>query len=41
MNQDGKQKLVKLSISDAYDEYRNVQNINGHRTSTLDRIDNL
>jgi integrase len=40
MNQDGEVKLIKLSISNAYEEYRNVQNINGIRKSTLDRIDN-
>ena len=39
-NKDGKVKLIKLSIIDAYQEYRNVQNINGMRKSTLDRIDN-
>ena len=39
MNQDGEVKLIKLSISNAYEEYRNVQNINGIRKSTLDRHD--
>ena len=32
-------KLIKLSIKDAYQEYRVVQNINGVRESTLDRVD--
>ena len=40
MNQDGKVKLVKVSIKDAYEEYRNVQNINGVRHSILVRVDN-
>jgi hypothetical protein len=40
MNKDGKVKLIKLSISEAYEEYRNVQNIDGVRASTLDRVDN-
>ena len=39
MNQDGKVKLIRLSISEAYEEYRNVQNIDGVRASTLDRVD--
>ena len=38
-NKDGKTKLIKLSIKDAYQEYRVVQNINGVRESTLDRVD--
>jgi len=40
LNDDGKVKLVKVSIKDAYEEYRNVQNINGVRRSTLVRVDN-
>ena len=40
LNDDGKVKLVKVSIKDAYEEYRNVQNINGVRHSTLVRVDN-
>jgi len=40
MNKDGKVKRIKLSIKDAYEEYRNVQNINSARVSTLDRVDN-
>ena len=39
MNEKGKVKLINLSISEAYQEYRNVQNINGIRKSTLDRYD--
>ena len=40
LNDDGKTKLLRMPIVDAYEEYRNVQNINGHRASTLDRVDN-
>ena len=39
-NDDGKTNLIKLSLKDAYEEYRIVQNIDGVRASTLDRVDN-
>jgi integrase len=38
MAEDGKVKLIRRSISDTFEEYRVVQNINGVRASTLDRI---
>lgn len=40
MNKDGKTELIKVSIKDAYEEYRNVQKIDGVRRSTLVRVDN-
>ena len=40
MNQDGKVQLIRVSISNAYQEYRNAQNINGVRESTLNLVDN-
>jgi len=39
-NEKGQNILIKVSIKDAYAEYRNVQNINGVRESTLIRVDN-
>ena len=38
MSEDGKVKLIRRSISETFEEYKVVQNINGVRASTLDRI---
>ena len=40
LNKHGKSELLRITLVDAYEEYRNVQNINGVRASTLDRVDN-